>query len=334
MLAGCGGSRPPIGAPGGDANLTHIHSRISPDKKAPQYVYVSNEVKSGSGWASSVNIYSAFLSGNITPSVVISGSQTQLTEVNGIAVDSTGEIYVVNTDTDEIVGFAPGSSGNVAPNIVIGGSQTGMSRPTGLALDASDNLYVGNCASGCGVGSQPPAILEFSTGSNGNVAPVRDISGSYTQLASANAPALDSSSNIYISNWTANTIEVFAPSANGNTPPTRVLSGSKTLLEEPDGITVDSDGLYAGSATANYVERFHVKANGNIPPVSVVSGGRTHLKFVDGIAVDSRGVVYATSVNFQGILKFAALADGNIRPIGRIQGSKTELVSPVFVFVK
>ena len=331
MLPGCGGApQSPVGL---DAvrNGTYV-TRIRIKRNAsPKYVYALSWLQAR---ASAVDIYPAALNGNISPSAVISGSQTQLTEPGGIVVDNAGEIYVAVIDSDEIVEFPPGSNGNVSPEAVISGSQTALSRPTGLALDSAGNLYVGNCASGCEVGSAPSAVLEFAAGASGNVAPIRDISGSNTQLANANAVALDTSGDIYASNYLANSVVVFASDANGNVSPIRVIEGANTLLDSPEGIAVDSHGLWAGSANEHFLERFSPNANGNVSPIAVISGNRTRLGDVDGIAVDFRGTVYASNPDNRRILGYAPRTHGNARPIARISGSDTQLVSPVWVYVK
>jgi sugar lactone lactonase YvrE len=321
MLAGCGESS---GTAGGGAPS---------ESRSPAYIYVANEVRVGSRWTSSVNVYSALLSGNIAPVSVISGSYTQLTQVNGIVVNADGEIFVVDTDTNEIVGFPPGSSGNVSPNVVIGGGNTDLSWPIGLALDGKGDLYVANCGSDCNGGSLLPSVLEFSAGSNGDVAPIRDVSGSETQLAHANAIALDGEGNIYVSNISGgNSIDVFDSTANGNASPSRVISGPETLLDGPLGIAVDRHGIYADSDYASFIERFALDANGNVAPVSAVSGPRTRLAGPDGITVDDAGAVYATSD--RRVLKFVALAHGDERPVAKIEGANTGLSGAVFLFVK
>jgi len=332
MLPGCGGGPQ---SPGGgfeavQKGIYATQTRVKRDG-SPKYVYALSWLQAH---GSAVDIYPAVLNGNISPSAVISGSQTQLAQPGGIVVDNAGEIYVAVVDSDEIVEFPPGSTGNVSPEVVISGSQTALSRPTGLALDGGGNLYVGNCASGCGVGSAPSAVLEFAAGASGNVAPIRDVSGSNTQLANANAVAVDATGNIYASNYLANSIVVFASDANGNVSPIRVIEGSNTLLDSPEGIAVDSHGLWAGSANEHFLERFGPNTNGNVSPIAVISGNRTRLGDVDGIAVDLRGTVYASNPDNRRILGFAARAHGNVRPIARISGSDTQLVSPVWVYVK
>jgi sugar lactone lactonase YvrE len=328
-VTGCSESQPLIGTPARAANA----ASNPPRKALPEYMYVANDIQVGSSWSSAISIYPAAANGNVYPSMVISGSQTQLMHLAGIVVSASGEIYVANEE-GSILGFAPGSSGDASPNVVISGSQTELSRPTGLSLDSKGNIYVANCASGCGVGSQPPAVLEFSAKSNGNVAPIRNISGSETEFENANDVVLDASREIYVSDYVSNGIYVFASDANGNVQPIRAISGSDTLLNQPDGIAVDRDGLYAGSAADHFVERFKVTANGNAPPRVVISGTKTHLLNVDGIALDSRGAIYASNPGNKRILKFAAMAHGNAEPIADIHGSNTGLVLPVWVYVR
>jgi sugar lactone lactonase YvrE len=326
LLGGCGGSWSPISAPG--ASLTTAKAKM------PQHVYVTNTLEGEPNWAGAVDIYPAARNGNISPSTVISGSQTQLGEVNGVVVNDSGEIYVVSTDSNKIVGFAAGSKGNASPNVVISGSNTGLDRPTGMAIDQDGDLYVANCASGCGYASQPSGLLEFAADSNGNDAPTRVISGSETEIEEANDAALDAAGNIYVVNSASDSIVVFGAGAVGDAPPSRVISGSKTRLDGPEGIAVDSHGLYAGGTSDDILERFAAHANGNVPPKGVISGKKTRLGNVDGIAVDDRGDVYTANPNKRSIVEFAPLASGNVHPLGKIAGSNTKLVAPEFVFVR
>ncbi len=308
-----------------NAIATHA-DRGKPLIRLPRYIYVTNQVQSGSGSASSVTVYPALRSGNVPPSAVITGSQTQLTEVNGIAVNARGEIYVADSDTDEIVGFRRGATGDAAPNVVIAGSNTLLQAPVGLSLDANGNLYVG---------CRTPAVLEFKAGSNGNVAPVRDITGSQTELGDANDPAVDPAGNIYVSNTTTPyTIDVFGPDADGNVKPVRVIAGSRTQLDQPDGIAATVGWLWASASLGYYLERFHRLAKGNMPPVATVGGNKTRLGNVDGIALDALGVLYAASPSNSSIVEFTPGEHGNVRPFRRIIGSRTQLDYPVWVFVR
>jgi hypothetical protein len=124
-VTGCGESQALIGTPAGAANAASNHA----GKALPEYMYVANDIQVGSSWSSAISIYPADANGNVAPSTVISGSQTQLMHLAGIVVSASGEIYVANEE-GSILGFAAGSSGDASPNVVIGGSQTELSRPT------------------------------------------------------------------------------------------------------------------------------------------------------------------------------------------------------------
>jgi hypothetical protein len=61
--------------------------------------------------------FSAGSTGNVAPIRTISGPATTMTAGGNLALDSTGNIYVLNTEN--LLVFAPNSTGNVAPNATI-----------------------------------------------------------------------------------------------------------------------------------------------------------------------------------------------------------------------
>lgn len=336
LLAACGGLQAPIEA---SATMAQSHPiathtlRGQSFTHTPRYIYVTNLARSGSG-SPSVTVYPANRSGNVAPSAIISGPQTQLSGPDGIVVSEGGEIYVADSYSDEIVGFPQGATGDVAPNVVIAGSNTLLQAPVGLSLDASGDLYVGNCGSACRASFSLPSVLEFAKGSNGNVAPIRDITGSQTELADANDPAIGPAGDIYVSNTNAYSIDVFRHDANGNVKPVRVIAGDRAQLDQPDGIAVNGQWLYASASRGDYLERFQRRTRGDSPPAAIIRGGKTRLGNVDGIALDTQGVLYTASPSTSSVVEFAPLASGDVRPIRKIAGSRTQLDYPLWVFVR
>jgi len=83
---------------------------------------------------------------NETPTATISGSNTGLEGPYGIALDSSGEIYVTDDGATSVFVYPKlGSSTgllNEAPTATIGGSNTGLTSPYGIALDSSGEIYV------------------------------------------------------------------------------------------------------------------------------------------------------------------------------------------------
>lgn len=122
------------------------------------------------GAPGAVLIFASDSTGTVPPTSTISGSESMLDDVRGVAVDGEGNIYVSNvsssTGVASILEFSAGSTGNVAPMRTISGSATTMSALGNLALDSAGNIYVLNELN----------ILKFSSTATGNVAPIATIS--------------------------------------------------------------------------------------------------------------------------------------------------------------
>jgi len=214
---------------------------------------------------------------------------------------------------------------------VINGSNTGLASPLALALDSAGNLYVANC--GCGFG--PPgatSVEEFAAGSNGNVSPIRTISGKRTQLGTIEGIALDQQGFIYIANSFSADVTVYGPHSNGDTAPKRILSG----LDVPVGLAVSGKSLFVTAVTAGTISRFSRKAGGNVPP---------HTKFeidwppnpsgqsLAGITASPDGTIYVAGFSAPLVAQYAPNARGEAQPLSVISGASTQLVLPTFVFV-
>ncbi|HYB91935.1 MAG TPA: NHL repeat-containing protein, partial [Candidatus Binataceae bacterium] len=182
------------------------------------------------GGNDSVNVYAAGSNGNVTPAATITGTSTGLANPTGIALDSSGNIYVPNSNsvwggTDSITVYPAGSNGNATPSATIAGAGTGLLVPWAIALDSSGNIYVAN------QGSQvwaADSITVYSAGSNGNATPSATISGTSTGLLSPGGIAVDSSGNIYVTNDAglfgySDSITVYTAGSNGNVVPSNTL---------------------------------------------------------------------------------------------------------------
>ena len=153
------------------------------------------------------------------------------------AVDTKGYLYVANTTsadvsapapTAPIVVFAPEATGSVAPVRTLSGSLTTLSfgTPQGMATDSAGNLYVTNYVSGVS------SILIFGPGATGNTPPLRDITGSNTQLGCVGGIALDNEGYLYVVSTstcgsTANpTVLKFSTTGNGNIAPAATFTST------------------------------------------------------------------------------------------------------------
>ena len=69
-----------------------------------------------------------------TPIRRINGSETHLNGPQGIALDSSNNIYVANYFGNSVTVYPPGKERNVPPINTIHGSKTKLDWPIGLAL--------------------------------------------------------------------------------------------------------------------------------------------------------------------------------------------------------
>lgn len=241
-----------------------LPSGIATDSRGRLYVANSEGGPHGGG---SITIYPNHSKGNVAPSATISGNKTSdktgLSSPSGIALDSSGKLYVAN-DTGgpdgngSITIYPAASSGNVNPIATISDNpgcapcdKTGLSSPQGIALDSYGKIYVAN-VTGDSVTIYPPL------GSNRgilNEAPGATIveSGS---VPSGTAPVLtggitlDSSGNIYVTdniayipqtggtNYAVGSVTIYPAGSSGKATPIATISGSSTALANPQGIAI------------------------------------------------------------------------------------------------
>src|SRR5208337_4793733 len=151
--------------------------------------------------------------GAIRPVATISGPDSGLNFLQGIAVDSKGKIYATNcpacldgTGSDTVTVYAPGSSSDAKPIATISGPGTGLHGPQGVAVDSNGKIYVANGGDN--------TLTVYASGSNGDAKPVATISGPDTGLSGPASIALDSNGNIYVANFGFGSVTVYAPGSN------------------------------------------------------------------------------------------------------------------------
>ena len=235
-------------------------------------LFVANSAGGPDGLGS-VTVYPAGSNGNIAPSVTISGdSNSDNTGFNfptGIALDSSGNLYVANVgggpdSFGSITVYPAGSNGDVTPIATISDDpncapcdNTGLSLPLGIAIDSIGNIYVANVAGGPddlgSVTVYPP--LGSSTGIL-NEPPSATISGSdinddNTGFDSPSGIALDSGANIYVTNngslaGGTDSVTVYPPLGSSigilNEAPLATVTGFITGLGGPQGIAIGPNG--------------------------------------------------------------------------------------------
>jgi serine/threonine-protein kinase len=196
----------------------------------------------------------------------------------GVAVDSSGAVYVTNQGMyGRVVKLTPGSS---TPTVL---PFTGLYQPQGVAVDSAGTVYVTDFNN---------RVVMLPAGSN-NQAQLP-----FTGLNYPEGVAVDSGGNVYVADRGNNRV-VKLP-AGSNTPTVLPLTG----LNNPDGVAVDSSGnVYAADTDNNRVVK--LEAGSNNQTVLPFTG----LTVPWGVAVDSAGNVYVSEHDNNQVLKLPAGAN-------------------------
>lgn len=219
-----------------------------------------------------IRVFPIQASGNAAPVRSIVGATTGLSGPIGIAVDPVNdEIFVADFNGGDLKVFARTANGDVAPIRTLGGANTGLTEISKVFVDlANDELFVGT---GFFINSvQPRAVRVFPRTASGNVAPLRSITGTLTQLPAVNGLFVDLATDELVV-AADSSVNVFARTASGNVPPLRRIAGLQTGLGRSEGLTVTATEILVTeiSGPASVFPRL---ANGDVPPSRTFPGGR------------------------------------------------------------
>lgn len=289
LIAACGGSQPPIGAPG-----VMPKSLVSPaqtDEKTSGSVNVSaNFDPEGTGGTFKnkapllyvtefdpfykYNDVKVFLARRNNPSPIARITDGIL-EPAGDCIDSHGTLYVSNQGG--FVNLYAAGKTKLLRRIT-----KGLRDPAFCAIDANDSLWVADFDGW---------VNEYKQGGS-------KPSETITQgLTCPNGIAIDQAGDLYVSNGPGNcstlSIQIYAP---GKKIPSRTITDGIT---SPVGITVDSNGtLYVANIAQNNVEEYH--AGQNHPYQTITQD----MNEPSDVTVNARGRLYVT--NYSGsIIEFA-----------------------------
>jgi hypothetical protein len=334
VLAGCGGITQPATP---IANQQNQSRTIKHSTSSCPCLYVANV-------NNSVTVYADGAKGNAKPIQTITGSKTGLSSPSDVAVDSSGNIYVSNyegggSDVGSVTVYTAGANGNVSPIETISGPGTGINEPLGVALDpANEDIYVANS----GNGDLDPSVTFYPPGSNGNASPAGTIAGSYTGLYITNTPtgiALDANGYLYVPNYAASSVTIYAPGASGNVAPTYMIS----CRCGPQAVALDSkDNVYESYLSSTGIDVYAPQESGYFKLLQDIAGKKTKQYYLGGVAVDTTDNIYVANEvdpNFPPkdddfIVVYKSGANGDVKPLRTIKGSKTGLNDPQGIAVR
>jgi hypothetical protein len=231
--------------------------------------------------------FAAAATGNVGP---IQQIQIYLYEINGIVVDSSGDIITGSWTIDgdpRIDYFASTARGYATPIKTIEGPGTELGmNPASLALDASNDLWVTQIGLSTSLGGY---LLEFSPTASGAATPKTMIYGNKTGLVYPQQVCIDNSSfgagRIIVADSSGHVL-VYKPNATGNAAPVQNI----TTVASPDGVATDSAGqIYVSKPNTNEILVFGKNATGSASPISKITGAGSLLSHPGQLFITSLG---------------------------------------------
>jgi DNA-binding beta-propeller fold protein YncE len=228
------------------------------------YVDIPNdEVVIPSNVAGAILVFGRTQSGNTPPRRTIQGSRTHLSSPQGVAVDNKHDELIVSNDTRQsILVFERAANGNVAPLREIIGPKTGITNPQGIVVDPVHDEIILSDEGGKGT-KMPPALRVFRRTDNGDVAPLRVISGPDTGMLRPRQIQLDTERDeLVIADRglvqefkydTPGFLAVWNRTDSGNVAPKKLIRGPRSQLTSPRSVYVDPrNGEYGAGDTNSH----------------------------------------------------------------------------------
>ncbi len=182
------------------------------------------------------------------------GSSARFDGPSGIAVDSSGNIYVADTGGSVIREISPGGSVTTIAGLASStgtadgtGSSARFFNPKGMAADASGNLYVSDY-DGTKVRKIAKGGVVTTLAGSGNTGSA-DGPGAAAEFGSICGVAVDGSGNVYVADEGNETIRMITPAGVVSTLAGKTTTrgsadgtGSAALFSHPTGVSVDGSG--------------------------------------------------------------------------------------------
>ena len=240
------------------------------------------------------------------------GGAARFSSPTGVAVDSSGNIYVVDSGNSTIRKIGVGGIVTTFAGVAgVAGSSDGtggsarFNAPEGIAIDSVGNLFVADTNNSTIRKITAAGAVSTFAGVAGQTG-TADGPGGSARFNGPYAVAVDGAGNVYVSDFFNSTIRKITAGGTVTTlaglagsPGAADGTGTAARFNQSYGLTVDSIGNVFVADTYNRAIR-KVTAGG---VVSTLNGTLTRFYYPQGIAVNASGNLFVTDGDNQAISK-------------------------------
>ncbi len=231
-----------------------------------------------------------FASGAVTPSTTPEPALGSNTCPQGIAADSAGNVYIVDSNNVNAVEEVSAATGQI--QVIAGGGTTTPSTTAepalnaklngvnSLATDKAGNLYISDFYDNLVEQVNPAGQIVVVAGGGSTAPSATAVAATSAALSGPTGMVVDDAGNLYISDQNVNQVDkvtagniTLVAGGGGTHPTTTLVLATSASLNAPGELAVDGSGdLYLADVCNNLVEEVTGLTTSS-PQLAVVAGG-------------------------------------------------------------